>query len=38
MATGYGIKKGIDAIDDNMNADDIIKKAEDLQEATKKRA
>ncbi|GAA7639556.1 hypothetical protein MMM5_07290 [Helicobacter pylori] len=37
VAAGYGVKKGIDALDADCEADDFIKKAENLkEEATKK--
>lgn len=37
MAAGYGVKKGIDALDADCEADEFIKKAESLkEEATKK--
>ncbi len=36
-AAGYGVKKGIDALDADCEADEFIKKAESLkEEATKK--
>ncbi len=36
-AAGYGVKKGIDALDADCEADEFIKKAENLkEEATKK--
>ncbi|MCQ2746559.1 hypothetical protein JT084_01625 [Helicobacter pylori] len=37
VAAGYGVKKGIDALDADCEADEFIKKAESLkEEATKK--
>ncbi|GAA8645538.1 hypothetical protein KYTH83_06140 [Helicobacter pylori] len=37
MAAGYGVKKGIDALDADCEADEFIKKAESLKEEAAKR-
>ncbi|WP_120923181.1 glycine zipper family protein [Helicobacter pylori] len=37
-AAGYGVKKGIDALDANCEADEFIKKAENLKEEAAKKA
>ncbi|GAA7296748.1 hypothetical protein HpCK54_07780 [Helicobacter pylori] len=37
-AAGYGVKKGIDALDADCEADDFIKKAESLKEEAKRKA
>ncbi|WP_242440164.1 glycine zipper family protein [Helicobacter pylori] len=38
MAAGYGVKKGIDALDADCEADEFIKKAENLKEESTKKA
>ncbi len=37
-AAGYGVKKGIDALDADCEADEFIKKAESLKEEEAKKA
>lgn len=37
-AAGYGVKKGIDALDADCEADEFIKKAESLKEESTKKA
>ncbi|WP_187935622.1 sortase [Helicobacter pylori] len=38
VAAGYGVKKGIDALDADCEADEFIKKAENLKEEAKRKA
>ncbi|EQD92826.1 hypothetical protein L934_01555, partial [Helicobacter pylori PZ5080] len=38
VAAGYGVKKGIDALDADCEADEFIKKAENLKEESTKKA
>ncbi len=38
VAAGYGVKKGIDALDADCEADEFIKKAENLKEEVKRKA